>query len=481
MTVRQTFPRTRLPAAFPLLLAVLVCLAPAGRGLAQVRSDRLQPVEGPAEAGHYKPDGTSPRPKIIVRPPTFRSDDVGRLVAEPNIQFRSPQPEISYQRYLPPSGAFAPAGDPGIPSGGDLRNVNLDVAPPAGALPEVHPPMAPGYQPQPVDNVLPGTPQPIFGDIVSDQPGGVIVMEGECEGGECNTCDECSPFKQLFAFKLYKTSCDPGIGRERVRFALMEVERSEPLNSFSIRYNSFYDLHFPDRAEYFWAKQGRSPGLPERTVDYQDVILRLEQGGGRFSMFTEIPFRVLDPEVNGNTAGLADISFGPKVVIVNGKRWQLSHLFTTTVQAGAVPRGLSAGHTSLEPGFMLRYKWTDSTYIHGDLKWRFPVGGDPFHKGDLLKWGLGVSTILYETDTFAALPTFEFVGWHVMDGLKTQPDGVIAPVDGEAFFSIYPGMRFVLGPSGDLGLFELGIGSGFTLSNNGFFETAFRLDMRFSW
>jgi hypothetical protein len=469
MTVRTILSGTRSPAAFAVLLAVVACIGP-------LRRAEAQPPDG-GTASH-----PASRPKIIVRPPTFRSDDVGRLVAEPNIQFRSPPSAVPYQQYSPatPEGGTSPF--PGSPPETGIRNVNLDVALPEGAvLPETHPPAAPGYQSPPVESVMPGGPQPIFGDIVSDEPGGVIVMEGECNGEDCNGCDECHPFKQLFAFKLYKTSLDPGIGRERVRFALMEIERSEPLNSFSIRYNSFYDLHFPDRAEYFWAKQGRSPSKPEKTVDYQDIILRLEQGGGRFSMFTEIPFRVLDPVVNGNTAGLADISFGPKVVIVNGKRWQLSHLFTTTVASGAPQRGLSAGHVSLEPGFMLRYKWTDSTYIHGDLKWRFPVGGDPFHKGDVLKWGLGVSSILYETDTFAALPTLEFVGWHVLDGMKTLPSGVVAPVDGEAFFSIYPGMRFVLGPSGDLGLFELGVGSGFTLSNNGFFETAFRLDMRFSW
>jgi hypothetical protein len=480
MTVRQTFPRTRLLAAFS-LLAAIVCLGAAARGFAQEPDGGVGQASNPFGRLGKPSYGATPRPKIIVRPPTFRNDDVGRLVAEPNVQFRSPPRDISYEQYAPPP-ASAGAGNPDMPSDGDIRNVNLDVAPPpGGAVPEMYPAIAPGYQPQAVENVLPGSSQPIFGDVISDEPGGVVVMEGECEGGDCNACNECSPFKQLFAFKLYKSSCDPGIGRERVRFALMEIERSEPLNSFSIRYGSFYNLHFPDRAEYFWAKQGRSPAAPEKTVDYQDIVLRLEQGGKRFSMYTEVPFRVLNPTVNPITAGPADISFGPKVVIVDGKRWQLSHIFSTFIQAGSVHRGLTAGHTSLEPGFMLRYKWTDSTYIHGDLKWRFPVGGDPGFQGDVLKWGIGVSTILYETDTFAALPTLEFVGWHVMSGMKTQPDGIIADVDQDSFFSIYPGMRFVLGPSGDLGLFELGVGGGFTLSNNGFFETMFRLDMRFSW
>lgn len=508
MTVRTFFPRIRQPAAVSLLLAVAVCTGVSDRGMAQQPGGSV-PSAGNSPAwqsldtrGPAHPSGAGP--KIIVRPPTFRSDDVGHLVAEPNVQYRSPKPEVPYQQYVPPSGSRSAARE-------DIRNVNLNVAPPDGAVvPPQYPAVAPGYRQQPVENVMPGTPQPIFGDVVFDEFRGEIVPEAECNGRGCNTrevwdplkqlfsggnvtefggwdlneCDECSPFKQLFAFKLYKTSCDPGIGRERVRFALMEIERSEPLNNFSIQYADYNKLHYPDRSEYFWAKQGRSPAAPEKTVDYQDIILRLEQGGKRASFFTAIPFRLLNPVVNDNTAGPADISFGPKVVIVDGRRWQLSHLFTTTVQAGAVPRGLSAGHTSLEPAFMLRYKWTDSTYIHGDLKWRFPVGGDPVFKGDVLKWGIGVSTILYETDTFAALPTLEFVGWNMMSGAKTGPDGIVTDVDQESFYSIYPGMRFVLGPSGDLGLFELGIGGGFTLNgigNDAIFETMFRLDMRFSW
>jgi hypothetical protein len=39
----------------------------------------------------------------------------------------------------------------------------------------------------------------------------------------------------------------------------------------------------------------------------------------------------------------------------------------------------------------------------------------------------------------------------------------------------------VLGPAGDLGLFELGMAGGFNTSNNGFYHQQIQFDLRFSY
>ncbi|HUG93278.1 MAG TPA: hypothetical protein VML55_20725 [Planctomycetaceae bacterium] len=68
-----------------------------------------------------------------------------------------------------------------------------------------------------------------------------------------------------------------------------------------------------------------------------------------------------------------------------------------------------------------------------------------------------------------------------MDLLKALPDRSIAGVDGERFLAIYPGARFVLGPAGDLGLFELGVAGAVMTSHNGFFDHGVLVEARFSF
>eukprot|EP00913_Durusdinium_trenchii_P028465 g26693.t1 len=399
-------------------------------------------------------DGNEPivaKRKIVVRSPLMLKDARhGRLIVEPNVEFTtSHEPETS-----PSTPAFD--ADIGQARFNEIfrRYRTASHSPTAGTL-------------------APPVTDPLFEQVVDDPIVPASAIE-ECD--ECNgrhrffRCDKCSPFRQLFAFDLFKTSTDVGIGQERVMHAIFALDRTEPLNNVLIRYDSYRGMAFPDRAEYFWASTATGPPLPETRLDYQDLLFSMETGGDRFSMVTEIPIRMLDPVNNGNTAGLGDISFGPKAVLVKGKRWQLAHIFRTFLSTGSTLKGLGTGHVSLEPGLLIRYKWTPRTFLHGELKYRFPIGADPMFSGQVLRYGFGAATVLYETDTFAMLPTMEFVGWSVLDGRKTLPSGLVADVDGEMFFSVQPGLRFVLGPKGDLGLFEFGISGAANLSNNGFFD-----------
>ena len=84
-------------------------------------------------------------------------------------------------------------------------------------------------------------------------------------------------------------------------------------------------------------------------------------------------------------------------------------------------------------------------------------------------------------DTFAVLPTFEMVGWTFLDGMKTLPNGEVVGVDGDGTFSLLPGTRLVLGPAGDLGLFEVGVAGGLGFDDDGWYDGIFRTELRWSF
>jgi hypothetical protein len=277
-------------------------------------------------------------------------------------------------------------------------------------------------------------------------------------------------------------SGEPGIGHDRVMFALFEIPNSEPSSNMRFRFNAAYDQKTPDRADFFWAQTGgRGPKFVERSVDYQDVLASWEVATGKsFSLTTEIPLRFVDPEINPNTGGLGDMSITTKTVLLNGADWQITQYFRTELPTGDAGKGVGNGHTSLEPGFLFRLKWSPETYFHSQLTYWFPLGDNPLYGGQILKYGFGVSHLLYENDTFAAIPTLEFNGWTVLNGAQTTfPLGLVQPVDTMGIFNVRPGLRFVRDTGGDLGLFEWGVSGSFAITQNKWYDASWLLEARF--
>jgi hypothetical protein len=294
--------------------------------------------------------------------------------------------------------------------------------------------------------------------------------------------DDChcwGPIRKFLYFN--QTNGDIGIGHERVMFAPFEIETSQPANNFRLKAMSAFDLRTPDRAEYIWAKiGGPGPPLPERSVNYQNYDAIYEAGGKRFSFVTDIPLRNVQPEVNVSGAGIGNISLAPKMVIVDGTDWQITSVIRTYLPTGATQRGTSNGLTSLEPGVLMHYRWSPRTYVHGQVKYWIPLSGDPIASGNVFNYALGASHVLHETDSFAIIPVLEFVGWTVGGGTATLPSGLTTSAN-TSFVNIQPGVRFVLGPKGDLGLCELGISGGFATNVTGWYQEQFTVELRWSW
>lgn len=295
--------------------------------------------------------------------------------------------------------------------------------------------------------------------------------------------------ESLTAPLAHDTSCGctahghyPTIGDKRVPVSLFEMDSTAASTVLRLRFDSAFGLEEPDRAEFYWAKVGgRGPAMPERSVDYQDFTVYTEtsMADGAMGIFTEIPIRVLEPSINDNTTGLADMNTGLKTVLMDQDAYQISMILRTFVPTGLPRRGLGTGHMSMEPGVLGRWQLDEQTWCHGELKYWFPIGGDPEFSGPIIRYGVGFTHVLAEWNEEsvrrykAIIPTLEFIGWAVMDGMETNPDGTTSSPDPAGIFNVQPGVRVVCGKHMDFG-----VSAAFAATNEHWYDQLFRFEFR---
>jgi hypothetical protein len=237
-------------------------------------------------------------------------------------------------------------------------------------------------------------------------------------------------------------------------------------NVARFRFDAGYDDNVPDRAEFFYGKCGcfrvlgadpRAPGPPklEKGVDYQDLSGYLEYAvTDRLSGFVELPYRFLNPEVNANASGLADMNAGFKWAFISTDDWVMTFQFKTYAPTGDAERGLGNNHVSLEPGLLFWGRLTDKLIMEGEFRPWFPAGGTDF-EGNILRYGLGFSYDLYHIGCARVVPVVEFVGWTILSGMQLPippqieltPQGFAydiipaQPADGETIVNVKLGVR----------------------------------------
>ncbi len=285
------------------------------------------------------------------------------------------------------------------------------------------------------------------------------------------------------ANRRFKFAGESGLGRERLAFSLFDIDPAQPFNNFRIRTVLANRMHLPDRAEYFWAKTGSVKGPPrgESVINYQEARMRMELGSKKFSTAFEVPFRSTDPQVNENHAGLGDMQLIVKTVLLDGKQWMLTQYFGTHFATGNSAAGLGTGHVGLEPGLLFRNALREDTWMHGELKFWFPLGADPQHGGQVLKFATGFNRVWMETDHNAWIPSVEIVAFSVLNGLATDSTGFLRPIDHDSIFYLTPGLRYVVDQKGDFGLFEVGAAVSLATSRERFTDSTWNFDMRWSW
>lgn len=403
------------------------------------------------------------RRKVFVGLPTTAPDSGEQLSLSPNVNVVvEPGVPRSGEQAVYQAGVYAPV----------VAGPMLDPGPPGGLPGPSGPTGPPGSAAEPIPFGVEFLPSQTVGPPESSSP----IFDEVIAGAR-------RPQRGGLRSRLRGLNMEPGVGRERAVHAPFELDSSQPLGNIRFRFASINNTPFPDRAEYLWGRTagGRGPAVVEPNLDYQELRTQLELGSPKFSTATEFPLRWTNPDVNRNHAGFGDMRLTVKTVIIDGEKLQITQHFRSYFPTGSGSMGLGTGHISLEPGALGRYKWSDTTYFHGELKYFFPIGGDPTFSGQVLQYGLGVSHVLVDRDNFALLSTWELPAAYVANGQKTNPNGTIADAEGEHLISMASGLRFVRDCGGDMGLFEWGISGSVPVSSPRFFDGMLKLDFRWSY
>jgi hypothetical protein len=258
------------------------------------------------------------------------------------------------------------------------------------------------------------------------------------------------------------------------------IDSAIPASLFRLRFDAAYDFTRPTRAEFFYARpQPLGPGLPkpEPRIDYQDLAGYLELAAtDRLSGFVEVPWRFLNPEVNADTNGLADMNAGFKYAFVDRNDLVATFQFRTYIPTGDASRGLGTHHVSLEPAVLFYKPWTDRLGFEGEFRYWVPIDGTDF-AGDLLRYGIGVHYDVWKTCSLTVSPVVEFVGWTVLSGKESAvtPSGavLIEGAAGDTIVNAKMGVRMRMD-----GLGDFYIGYGRPLTGDRWYEDILRVEFR---
>jgi hypothetical protein len=281
-----------------------------------------------------------------------------------------------------------------------------------------------------------------------------------------------------------------------------------------IRVDAAFDDNFPDRAEFFYAKcrcyrglppgpvdpnaPGPGPGIPS-ALNFQQVYLNVEYAPvRRFSLFTEIPVRWIQPQgfvqtpfnfaPFGNQAGLSDVEAGFKFAMLASRSHYFTFQFRTYFPSGDASKGLGTNHYSIEPSVLYYQKLTDRVSVEAQLGDWHPIGGSagiPITSsegfaGDIFTYGIGPSYQLYRGERVRFTPVIEMFGWRVLGGFQTLPGGPVmgagSEVSGTNIVNIKVGARTSIGSHNS---FYIGFGQAVT--HDMWYKHLVRLEYRYAF
>jgi len=340
-------------------------------------------------------------------------------------------------------------------------------------------------------------PQPLANGLI-DSSSLEQVCDGPC--GSDSGCTHCYPsiadqwtpwqgfglfqrldlqrFSVAERFRRQRTG-DRGIGYERVMFAPNVLDTAIVNPHIGIRFQLDQGLNAPNRSEYFWnAGSGTNNGADPEVRTF-DSMLRMAIGNDKAMAFIQQTLRSLDPTIEDDATGFGDLVIGAQALLMDGKRTKAATLLRTYIPTGSSSRGLGAGHASIEHGYLARYCLSAETYLFGEVKYWFPIGGTPGTSGDVLTTGWGISTIASESDIYALMPTFEIRTLSFLSGEQTV-GGNTVELNGLTAVELYPGVRIAFGPASDVGLWEFGFAAGVTVADDDWFDTRLVFDLRLS-
>jgi hypothetical protein len=283
-----------------------------------------------------------------------------------------------------------------------------------------------------------------------------------------------------------------------------------------VRFDAGFHTEFPDRAEFFYAKCGcykdlAGSGLPSYDPDapgprpgvatdlnFQQLYLNVEYAPhARFSLFTEFPYRFLQPQKFvpgfgsfGNQSGLGDIRAGFKLGVVNSPDRSLTLQFRVYAPSGEDSRGLGTGHASIEPAVLYYQKIGQRFSVEGQFSDWQPTAGSPGVRstsdpspqrfsGNVLSYGIGAGYEVFNNDQARIAPVVEFVGWRVISGFQTtwaSAESIAVEADDTNIVNLKVGARIGIGDRN-----SIYIGYGHGLTDAVWYKDLMRVEYRYAF
>ena len=277
------------------------------------------------------------------------------------------------------------------------------------------------------------------------------------------------------------------------------IDGAVPRTQFRLRYDSFYGDNRPDRADFFYPKCGcfriagldpnaKGPPLPESNIDSQQLSAYIEVAASeRLSGFVEVPERWINPTNNANASGLSDINFGFKYAFLFDECQVGTFQLRASAPTGDPGLGLGTNNWAVEPAFLYERRLSEKLFLLGELRDFIPIAAQDNFSGNVLRYGLGLSYIVYNDCNLRIAPIAEVVGWSVLSGKEFALD-INAPqntkdASGDTIVNAKIGTRFSFGAtdgssSGILGNSDLALSYGRALTGTVWYKDIFRVEYR---
>jgi hypothetical protein len=297
---------------------------------------------------------------------------------------------------------------------------------------------------------------------------------GYCPGPGRHVCDCCcdgqGPCGRFFC-GFYHCVCCPDPCYEGHWTALADTaffqDAPRPITQLRLRYEHGWDMTFPDKSEFFWARSdgsGKGPRpfrqiIGDNELSYRRLVMVNEVAAAMGSVAIETPYEQVSPENFHGVSGFGDLAIKAKALLLDCELMQFATEFNTFIPIGNFTRGLGTGHVSLEPAGLLAVKVTEETYLQAELAYRIPIGGDQAFQGPVLHYHLALNQTLWRCGHdlqllgTAELNGWEFCGGGFTAGLIGAPNGVQQVGVGSQgdVVTAGPGVRFVICDKIDIG------------------------------
>jgi hypothetical protein len=257
------------------------------------------------------------------------------------------------------------------------------------------------------------------------------------------------------------------------------IDSAIPCDQFRLRLEAGIDANHPERADFFYSKNAPGPAI-DNHVNYEEEYSYLELAPlSCLSIFIELPYRWLQPDVNPHQRGLSDLDFGFKYAFVNDEDTVLTFLWRTYAPTADGLRGLGTHNWNVEPELLYYQRLWDNLTVECELRGFIPVASADDFAGNVLRYGAGVSYLICDRPNFKATPVVEIVGWTVLSGKEAIGTEAVSAT-GEEIVNAKFGVRFRFddGEPGKLGNSDLYVGYGRALTGTFWYKNLFRVEYR---